>query len=190
MPITFNCDCGKAFSVKDEYAGRRTSCPACGAALTVPAPAAGELSDVEVVNDDPPVAKPAPARVKAVAAAKAEPEPEAEKTAPAPAKKKKKKKKKRVADDEESDRDTVDRVIAAERRMKRIVRGVAFIVFGLAIIVGVIIVFTVYREDIKFSGARAVGGMVIFGLMGIAAVGKGVIGLCFGQFLGDDDGPG
>lgn len=36
MPIAFACTCGKGFQVKDEFAGKRTKCPACGAALTVP----------------------------------------------------------------------------------------------------------------------------------------------------------
>jgi hypothetical protein len=36
MPITFDCDCGKQFTVADEFAGKRTKCPACKSALTVP----------------------------------------------------------------------------------------------------------------------------------------------------------
>jgi hypothetical protein len=39
MSISFACACGKNFTVADEYAGKRTKCPACGAPLTVPAPA-------------------------------------------------------------------------------------------------------------------------------------------------------
>jgi hypothetical protein len=39
MSIQFACECGKQFSVKDEFAGKRTKCPACGGALTVPMPA-------------------------------------------------------------------------------------------------------------------------------------------------------
>jgi hypothetical protein len=38
MPIAFACECGKPFTVADEYAGKRTKCPTCGAALTVPLP--------------------------------------------------------------------------------------------------------------------------------------------------------
>lgn len=37
MPIEFACDCGKQFRVSEDYAGKRTKCPACGIALTVPA---------------------------------------------------------------------------------------------------------------------------------------------------------
>lgn len=67
MPISFGCPCGKQFAVKDEFAGRRTKCPGCGAALTVPAPAAEpeELSDedkafralAEAPESDPPPAR-------------------------------------------------------------------------------------------------------------------------------------
>lgn len=45
MPIAFACECGKSFSVGDEHAGKRTKCPKCGAALTVPTPATSEMSD-------------------------------------------------------------------------------------------------------------------------------------------------
>lgn len=38
MPIAFDCACGRHFSVSDEYAGKRTKCPSCAAALVVPAP--------------------------------------------------------------------------------------------------------------------------------------------------------
>jgi hypothetical protein len=44
MPIAFDCACGKPFSVADEYAGKRTKCPACGGPLTVPTPAVPESS--------------------------------------------------------------------------------------------------------------------------------------------------
>ncbi|QDV35057.1 spherulation-specific family 4 protein [Tautonia plasticadhaerens] len=40
--IRLDCPCGKTYVVQDEYAGKRTKCPACQAALVVPtAPAAG-----------------------------------------------------------------------------------------------------------------------------------------------------
>jgi hypothetical protein len=51
MPITFACECGKSFTVGTEFAGRAVTCPACGAALTVP----GELSDES--TDEPARAK-------------------------------------------------------------------------------------------------------------------------------------
>jgi hypothetical protein len=39
MSILLVCACGKSAKFRDELAGRRTQCPACGAVLPVPAPA-------------------------------------------------------------------------------------------------------------------------------------------------------
>jgi len=36
MPITFKCDCGKQLTVRDDLAGKRGKCPACGKILVVP----------------------------------------------------------------------------------------------------------------------------------------------------------
>jgi hypothetical protein len=36
MPITVNCDCGHRFRVRDEYAGKRAQCPACGDPVLIP----------------------------------------------------------------------------------------------------------------------------------------------------------
>ena len=36
MSIRLECSCGKKLSIKDEMAGRRVKCPACGVVLTVP----------------------------------------------------------------------------------------------------------------------------------------------------------
>ncbi len=44
MPIEFACECGKAYKVADQYAGKRTKCTACGQPVLVPAPAAAEES--------------------------------------------------------------------------------------------------------------------------------------------------
>lgn len=49
MPIQFTCTCGRPFKVGDEHAGKRTKCPSCGAALTVPKPEA-EVIEAEVVE--------------------------------------------------------------------------------------------------------------------------------------------
>jgi hypothetical protein len=64
MPIRFAChQCGKPYSVRDEYAGRKTKCTACGTPLTVPAnpgfevvpdePASPANPGFEVVPDEP-----------------------------------------------------------------------------------------------------------------------------------------
>jgi hypothetical protein len=39
MAISFSCPCGKKLNVKDELAGKRGKCPACGELLTIPQPA-------------------------------------------------------------------------------------------------------------------------------------------------------
>jgi prepilin-type processing-associated H-X9-DG protein len=36
MPISVTCECGKQLQAKDEFAGRRTSCPNCGRELVIP----------------------------------------------------------------------------------------------------------------------------------------------------------
>jgi hypothetical protein len=36
MPITVNCDCGHQFRVRDEYAGKKAQCPACGDPVMIP----------------------------------------------------------------------------------------------------------------------------------------------------------
>jgi hypothetical protein len=72
--------------------------------------------------------------------------------------------------------------------MKRILRGSAYIVAGLAILVGIGIIYFVHWENVEWvADARTKIGLIVFGLLGVAAIGKGVIGLAFGQFLGDDD---
>jgi len=40
MTIQFQCQCGKLMKTADESAGKRGKCPACGAVITIPEPAA------------------------------------------------------------------------------------------------------------------------------------------------------
>lgn len=44
MPIRIKCQCGKALSVKDEFAGKAVKCPGCGKGLKVPAGGAAAAS--------------------------------------------------------------------------------------------------------------------------------------------------
>lgn len=37
MPIQLTCGCGQKMQVKEEHAGKRTKCPACGTLLDIPA---------------------------------------------------------------------------------------------------------------------------------------------------------
>lgn len=68
MPIDVECGCGKTFRVKDEHAGKRGKCPACGEMLTIPAPAAkpptAEDEAFRLLSEgpDPPAAPPPPRR--------------------------------------------------------------------------------------------------------------------------------
>jgi hypothetical protein len=55
MPITFSCQCGKAFNVADDLAGKRTKCPACSTSLLVPAPVPAVKA---AEGGDAPAAKP------------------------------------------------------------------------------------------------------------------------------------
>ena len=95
MSISFTCDCGKGFTVADEFAGKRTKCPACGAGLTVPAPAAPEsepLSDEDKAFralEDAPDAEPtaAPPRRNSPPADPPPSRPTSPPPAPIPAKK-------------------------------------------------------------------------------------------------------
>ena len=38
MPITVACRCGQRFAARDNLAGRRVKCPACGGPIAIPAP--------------------------------------------------------------------------------------------------------------------------------------------------------
>ena len=68
MAIKLQCPCGKALSVKDEYAGRQVKCPACQAPIRIPQPMIKEESirddwdlgesDAEDIDDDQPKMRP------------------------------------------------------------------------------------------------------------------------------------
>ena len=63
MPIRFRCTCGKIVKIGEEYAGRRATCPNCGAQLVVPSasttPEAGG-PNAQVAPPAPPPEPPAP----------------------------------------------------------------------------------------------------------------------------------
>jgi DNA-directed RNA polymerase subunit RPC12/RpoP len=63
MPISLSCDCGRKIRVKDEHAGRKVRCPACGIVLEVPVPemeveVEGDASDYSITET--PKSKPPP----------------------------------------------------------------------------------------------------------------------------------
>lgn len=54
MSIQVDCSCGKTLKAKDEAAGRRLRCPACGAAILVPFPRRMDLGN-DLLNQNPAV---------------------------------------------------------------------------------------------------------------------------------------
>lgn len=185
MAISFPCACGKTLEVADVMAGERVRCPACRAvsvapaAAPVPPPPAEEDAGFDVVDepaaDHEFVVEPAKPRVKAVAAP-AEP----------PAKPKKKKRKRSPVVEEESNRELYERLAAAEARRGRIFRGLAYVVLGAVTTAGAGYILAFHMQDLKESDARAPIGMVVFAIMGLVAVGKGLFSLAFGQMFGDE----
>jgi hypothetical protein len=63
MPIQFECNCGKRLQAKDEHAGKRTKCPACGKTLVIgaaPAPTMPLVDPVAFSKPSPAVPPPPP----------------------------------------------------------------------------------------------------------------------------------
>lgn len=197
MPIVLNCACGKTLRVADEHAGKRVKCPGCGAARTVEAPAAppDDFDDFEVVEDEPtttPPAAKAPAKAVAVEAVAEPASVKAKEAPPEPAnpfanlgkKKKKKKKKKATA---EGDDDSVEKALEAQARMVRIARGGAYVALGVVILAGFGYICLTHWQNVRDAIWWIQIAVYALPIIGLAALGKGVIGLAFGQFLGDDD---
>ena len=57
MAITIRCDCGKGFQTRDENAGRRTRCPACGRELMIPKPDFVPLDELAPIPEQIAVAR-------------------------------------------------------------------------------------------------------------------------------------
>jgi hypothetical protein len=185
VPVTLNCACGKSLQPKDEVADKSVKCPVCGAVVSVPKP--DEFSDFEVVEDEPAAPAPRPpakkAVVKAEVADEAPPAPQNQVAKPTTKKKKKKKKKTATAGED----DSYEQAVEAQERMARTARALAYVVVGVLLVAGVGYIYLNHWEDVKYTGGEAVFGVIVFGVFGLVAIGKGAIGLAFGQFLGDDD---
>lgn len=55
MPITVNCECGHQFRVRDEYAGKKAQCPACGDPVMIPASTFQSPAMNDSPSDFPPI---------------------------------------------------------------------------------------------------------------------------------------
>ncbi|HSV15091.1 MAG TPA: hypothetical protein VLI90_12605 [Tepidisphaeraceae bacterium] len=75
MPIVVACNCGKRFKAGDQFAGKRTKCPGCGQALTIPggAPAVATAAPQKSAAPKAVAAAAPPARRTPVAAARSAP---------------------------------------------------------------------------------------------------------------------
>jgi PHP family Zn ribbon phosphoesterase len=51
MTIATTCQCGKKYQVKEELAGRRVKCPACGMTLTIPGGGVAKPQPVVPLSD-------------------------------------------------------------------------------------------------------------------------------------------
>jgi hypothetical protein len=161
MPITLPCPCGKTLRVKENLVGKRVKCPGCGAVVAVPAAAAA----------------PAPPNAEA-------PDPErraAESGPDAPVRRKKKRKKRaRARTREEVDKEYA-RWLERSYWRKRIFRGSAFIGLGLIVIGGATYLLVWHPQDVQPLHS------VLLLLIGVAGVLKGLVGLFFGRFFGEDE---
>lgn len=52
MSIDFSCSCGQQYRVKEEFAGRTTTCKKCGSKVTVPKPALDPMGDLGSLLDE------------------------------------------------------------------------------------------------------------------------------------------
>jgi DNA-directed RNA polymerase subunit RPC12/RpoP len=160
MAITFSCSCGRDFTANEDLAGRQVRCKSCGAILVVPGPPA----DAEVVACE---------MVPAEAGAP---------DAPPRKRKKKRKKRRRLAPDPEKDPEEYKRwQVERAAWNASLLKGGAFISLGLVIIAGAVYMYVVYKQD--FNPAYS----FLLGVLGVAAVGKGILGMLTGQFFGEED---
>lgn len=183
MAIQFRCGCGKSYAVAESFAGKRVKCKACSAVLTVPV-VPEPPADFEFV-DEPAVA--VKKSVKAVEVIEVDVD---EDDRPVP-RNKKKKKNKSAGMTLVEERELVDQLNENVARSKRGVRSVAFLICGLAIVIGCAILFIFRGDFLAISGdlmrIMVVVAIGIFALMGLAAIAKGAYGLLTGQMFGEED---
>ncbi len=186
MAIAFVCACGKKYSVPDTVAGKRTQCKSCGAAVTVPTlPVEADFEtvdddDFDLVEDEPIV--PLPAKQTNVFA-------ELNKEDAKPRKRDKSKKKAKskpshVGMTREEEREFLNQVTATWARRMMVIRSSAYLIMGTIIVVGVGVLFAFWKSFFAFDGILTMWltfGLIFAGCLGVAAIGKGIIGLLTGQ---------
>ena len=187
MPITLACPCGKPLRVGDQHAGKLVKCPICGAtqrashAVAVdphspnppkPPRRPPETSDdFEVIEETIPATKPVPPKPSpAPSTPRSEDSPQGRgcrrggeaRRRPGitgePKKPKKKRKKKARTAGEDDDGNYLDRMRENEAWVKRMIRGSAYIVVGVAILIGVGIIYSQYWEDRERGGGQGGSG--------------------------------
>jgi hypothetical protein len=173
MPITLPCPCGKTLQVKNDLAGKRIKCPGCGGVLAVPE-ALAELEPLDEPSEELPELEPLDDPPPARRGAAAEPGPVA------PPRKKKRRKKKRGKTRKEVDAE-FDEWVQRSYWRKRMFRGWAFIILGLIIVFGATYLLVLHAQDVKPYQS------ILLLLIGIGGIVKGLFGLFFGQFFGEDE---
>lgn len=197
MPVTFQCGCGKTLRVKDELAGKRVKCPACGGVAAVPA----AEPEFDVVEDEPPPRKPAARPVARPARDDDDDEPrpakgkarkddgyDLDEDDEKPAKKSAAKWKRKPDDDEDDDRprkrrrddDDEDEDRPRKRKKKRRAaeaesgnggNRAGYIIGGLVcVLIGLGIAYLSYNSDARRSTGRMIGGIVMAVFGGISAI--------------------
>ncbi len=169
MPISLRCSCGKLLTLKDDLAGRRIKCPACGGVLAVPVsepeevePSSPEESEADESDDveDRPKKKSQKSQKKGRLALTKE-------ELAVIKKQKKEKKEKREKERREM--------------IRRLFEGLAYLVLGLVAAIGSIYALITYWQAMLVSPEYGLG--ILFGLVvGLAAVVKGALGLMSVRF--------
>ncbi|MCI0380941.1 MAG: hypothetical protein L0215_25435 [Gemmataceae bacterium] len=169
MPISLRCSCGKMLTLRDELAGRRIKCPACGGVLAVPA---SEPEEVEPSSPEEPEAD------------------ESDDVEDRPKKKSQKSKTKgRLALTKEElaviKKEKKEKAFKREKERREMIRrlfaGLAYFVLGLVATIGSIYALITFWQAMLVQPEYGVG--IVFGLVvGLAAVVKGVLGLMSVRF--------
>lgn len=172
MPISFDCQCGKNYSVKDEFAGKRAKCKACGRVNVVPEP---ETFDAELLDEEPEqleaelIPDEQELDLNPIETAKRKPQFEVVQKAPPP----------RPAPRSRSREIDDDHPVRRKRKRKSRTGGssmimrAGFIFLGGLMTLGAFLYFTSESEP---GQRRRPVGAVVAGITGVALIGRGIVG--------------